>query len=114
MPTQTKDHPFRRPVSERALAGETLRPTMLPPPTIAEGAKAAGPSPTVRVLSINYCPKEGDDITTLIMELSLQSMHKVYELFKFVNVIHLNITEMTREECANLLPAPDSFAHLSP
>jgi hypothetical protein len=92
-------------VSERALAGETLRPTMIPPPTIAEGAVAAGPSPTVRVLSINYCVDEDDDCQTLIMELSFQSMHKVYELFQIVNVIHLNITEMTREEFSSLEPA---------
>ena len=92
------DHPFRRPVSECALTGETLRPTALP----NEGAVAARPFPTVRMLSINYCVGEDDNVTTLIMELRPSSMQKIYALFRIVNVIHLNIVEMTREEFSSL------------
>ena len=39
------------------------------------------------------------------MELRPAAMSKVYDLFRIVNVIHLNITEMTREEFAALEPA---------
>jgi hypothetical protein len=95
-------------VSERAITGETLRPPDGLTPVLTQKDYIAPTNEPMRVLSINYCVGDDDDMTTLIMELRPSSMMKIYELFRIVNVIHLNITEMTREEFAALEPMENS------
>jgi hypothetical protein len=59
----------------------------------------------MKVLSVNYCEGEEEEIQTRLMELQPRAMQNVYEVLKKHNVVHLNVTEMTMEEFSALEPA---------
>lgn len=59
----------------------------------------------MKVLSINYCEGEDDDVMVRLVEFGPHAMHIVHEKLKKHNVVHLNVLEMTIEELQALKAA---------